>query len=186
MFVLGINGSPRKNSNSELMLEFFIKGVKTFNVENEIVLLRNHVFNKCCGNDKCFYENFCVYNDAFTLIHEKMLKADLIVLSSPSYFNNVSGLLKDFMDRTNPFCRPPLYEGKKIVFLCVGGNSIESVKKLEEVLKDFARIHRMVFKGSILAVAEKELELKSKPKILEMCCEFGRKTVFELLNSFKK
>jgi multimeric flavodoxin WrbA len=56
-----------------------------------------------------------------TEIRNKMLDSDNIIIGTPNYFDNISGLLKDFVDRTHPFYKFELLKGKKLVLIMIGG-----------------------------------------------------------------
>ncbi|MCC0669847.1 flavodoxin family protein [Clostridioides sp. ZZV14-6153] len=55
----------------------------------------------CIGCQKCFNDGFCELDklDDMVLIREYMEKADIILLASPVYANDVSGIMKTFIDR---------------------------------------------------------------------------------------
>ena len=170
--VLIIDGSHRKGNTYE-MVKHFAKGARQGNAKAEIVRLKSLDFSPCCGWSDCFYKNYCIIKDSFLPLHKKMLSADALCFASPNYFNNVSGLFKNFIDRTNPYTRPPLYKGKPTALLCVGGYSRESVKQLEAIMKEFCRIHILPVKGSVVAVADKKKEILDSPKVLERCRKLG-------------
>jgi multimeric flavodoxin WrbA len=64
------------------------------------------------------------------LIYPKLMVADAIVFGTPAYFELLSGLLKDFLDRTCPIW--PKLAGKKAAGMAVaeegGGKAIENLK----------------------------------------------------------
>lgn len=45
----------------------------------------------------------------------------MIVIGSPTHFSNVSGIMKNFMDRCLPFYFSRQLAGKRVVILTVGG-----------------------------------------------------------------
>lgn len=77
-------------------------------MQTELILLREKNVQQCTGCDACYGTGKpCHINDDFAQIAEKLLKADLIVLATPNYFENVSGMMKTFIDRTDALCNPP-------------------------------------------------------------------------------
>ena len=60
---------------------------------------KNIVVEECRGCGKCFDEGLCPQDqeDSMEYIRKKILEADLIVLLSPVYLNNVSGAMKHFL-----------------------------------------------------------------------------------------
>ncbi len=99
---LGICGSPRKG-NSEELLEFFLEEISSLGCLTEKILLRELSFSGCISCRSCLFDGECKLRDDFSeKIVPKLLEADIIVLSSPVYFDNVTWLMKAFMDRTWP------------------------------------------------------------------------------------
>jgi multimeric flavodoxin WrbA len=67
-----------------------------------------------------------------------MLKADKIVLATPLYMSNVNAILKNLLDRMNPYYHhSELFEGKK-VYLVLTGQASEEVNQEEiESVKNY-------------------------------------------------
>ncbi|PIT85442.1 flavodoxin family protein [Candidatus Micrarchaeota archaeon CG10_big_fil_rev_8_21_14_0_10_59_7] len=96
MKILYISGSPRKGGNSEYLLNLLSDSLK-----GELVRLSDYKIEPCKSCWACIKTEKCVINDDMTnKIIPVLLDADVIVLGSPVYFNNVSAQLKAFMDRT--------------------------------------------------------------------------------------
>lgn len=99
--ILVITSSHRKNSNSNMLAEQFIKGaVEANNVER--VDLSEKQINFCRGCLACQTLKKCVIKDDAALIAEKMGRADVLVFVTPIYYYSVSGQLKTMLDRANP------------------------------------------------------------------------------------
>lgn len=142
MKIIAISGSPR-SGNCEQLVNEAAEGAKSNGADVEIVLLRNLKFRGCCGRDQCYYDHICPFNDDITPVMKKIAECDGIILASPSYFSNVSGLMKNFMDRTNPYCKDKEWKGKKTVLIGVGAATPRSVKKCVKAMREFCWIHRL-------------------------------------------
>ncbi|MHA1791157.1 MAG: flavodoxin family protein [Promethearchaeota archaeon] len=103
MKIVGIMGSPRKNGASARMLDLFFSEIEKINPEAilEKIALVDYKILHCTGCDICLKAS-CPLDkeDDYPKIQEKLLEADAIVISTPNYFMNVPGLLKDFIDRS--------------------------------------------------------------------------------------
>jgi multimeric flavodoxin WrbA len=174
MKVVGISGSPRIG-NSDRMLDEAIRGCEEAGAETKAVRLRKLRWRGCCGRDECFHDRNCIIKDGIAPLMEEIDSADAIILASPSYFNNVSGLMKDFMDRTNPYCKGKAWKAKRAVILAVGGANMRSVGRCAEAMEEFFRIHGIAIVVSVCAVAEKPGEVDAAK--LKECFEAGRKLV---------
>lgn len=70
-------------------------------METEIVRLHEHIIMPCTSCRKCLtLGNCCINDDMTNNIIPKLLRADIIIIASPVYFNNISSYVKTFMDRT--------------------------------------------------------------------------------------
>lgn len=99
--VLIISASPRKHGNSDLLCDEFSKGAKASNHEVEKVFLSDKKINYCTACGLCSQNDYtgCAQKDDMEELLEKMISADVIVLSSPVYFYTVNAQMKTFIDR---------------------------------------------------------------------------------------
>ena len=99
--VLIISTSLRKNSNSEMLADYFAKGAEESgnNVEKVTLVGKNIAF--CKGCLACQKLGKCVINDDANEITEKMLHADVVVFATPIYYYEMSGQMKTLIDRAN-------------------------------------------------------------------------------------
>ena len=102
MRVLGINGSPRKDSNTALMIRHIFEELEKEGIETELVQFAGQPIRGCmaclkCRENKdkrCVVETDC-FNDVFT----KMCEADGIIIGSPTYVASVTAEIKALIDR---------------------------------------------------------------------------------------
>jgi multimeric flavodoxin WrbA len=110
--VLGLNCSPRENSNSGIMLEeSFTRLHEKYagEVETEIVALRDLHVEPCkacniCGKTKDGKLIPCVRvdEDDVQMVLDKMVASDGICVATPVYFGLPSDLFAKFVMRTRP------------------------------------------------------------------------------------
>lgn len=117
MRLVGICGSPRHSGNSKWALNYVLKeSARLFDVERIYVSEKKISF--CDGCLACEENLPCHYNDDMMAINDCLLKADIILVSTPVYFDNVPGILKNLIDRTNPICNS--MKGKKAIIITFG------------------------------------------------------------------
>ena len=122
--------------------------------ETEMLLLRKMDVRTCCGCLACEEggserKGICKIRDDMTAVYPKLFAADAIVLATPGYFEMLSGLLKNFLDRTCPVW--PRLEGKKIAGLAVAEEGIgQSIQNL----KTYASLCKMRWVGSVTTLAK--------------------------------
>ncbi|MBA3011919.1 MAG: NAD(P)H-dependent oxidoreductase [Proteobacteria bacterium] len=104
MFVLGIQGSPRKNGNSEYLLTAFLEACKSFGATTRVIHPEKLDIGPCRELLVCEKKGFCPIRDemeekGYSLVKE----ADVVVLASPVFFYNVTAQAKVFIDRCQMF-----------------------------------------------------------------------------------
>lgn len=97
--VLFINGCPRKDGvllrSSRIFLEMLAE--RGWRVEE--VDLYDTRLAPCRGCLRCRENGMCILDDDASGIAKKLHKADLVVMAAPTFFANVPGPAKNFMDR---------------------------------------------------------------------------------------
>lgn len=101
-----INGSPRKSGNTARMCRALADGIEALNKDAapEIIHLYDYDFKGCrscfaCKRKGAATYGKCAVRDAVSPILKKALKADILVLASPIYLMDVSGVYKSFLER---------------------------------------------------------------------------------------
>ncbi len=100
--VLVISSSPRINGNSDRLCSEFAKGASDVGHKVKVVRLAEKNIKFCMGCYACTKDGTCVLQDDMAGLIDDVLSADVIVLSSPVYFYNMSAQLKVFIDRLLP------------------------------------------------------------------------------------
>ena len=125
--VIGINGSPR-NQATQAVLEYGLDLAKQHSgVTTDQINLREFDFKFClhcntCRDPEYFTKtgHFCVHNDDLEKVFPQVLEADSLILATPVYSGNPSGMLLSFMNRLHAIGP---YMGKKrrtMQFIVVG------------------------------------------------------------------
>ena len=125
MKVVGYAGSRSAFSKSICLGEKLKTMLREKNIEMELYTARNNVVEECRGCGKCFDEGLCPQDqeDSMEYIRKKILEADLIVLLSPVYLNNVSGAMKTFLDRIGSWVHTLALSGKMGIVVTVTDQS---------------------------------------------------------------
>jgi len=103
MKVIAFNGSPRKKGNTAMLVNSVFDELKKEGIETELLQLGGKDIKGCLGCMKCFevQDNTCVTrkDDILNEYFQKMIRADGIIIGSPTYFSNVSSEVKALIDR---------------------------------------------------------------------------------------
>lgn len=98
--VLILSGSPRKNGNSDILCNEFMKGATESGNEVEKIRVTEKKIGFCRACYACKGTGVCAIKDDMAEILQKMIDADVIVLASPVYFYSIDAQLKALIDRT--------------------------------------------------------------------------------------
>lgn len=95
------NGSPRKNGNTQKMLETIAAELKEKAIKTEIVQIGGRTVRGCLACYKCVEKknNNCIIHDDINSYYQKMLNSDIIIIGSPTYFADITSETKALIDR---------------------------------------------------------------------------------------
>ena len=121
MKILIINGSPRTKGVTATVLHMMEEELVSRGADVEFVNLSEIKMAHCLGCCGCYKTGHCCIDDDAEVLSERIADADGIVLGSPTYASNVSGLMKDCIDRGH-FVIEQLLHGKYCITLATGEN----------------------------------------------------------------
>lgn len=101
MKIIGINCSPRKGGNTEMLIKEVFKPLEKEGFKTELYQIGGEKIRGCIACMKCRKEKDgrCHQkNDVINKCLGKMEKADAIIIGSPVYFADLSGDAKAFLD----------------------------------------------------------------------------------------
>ena len=183
MKILGVEGSSRKNGNTEKLVKTILEGTSENGAETTFYKLAEMNISLCLGCFSCRETGTCVTNDDMQLLYEEIQASDIIILGSPVYMWQVSGQTKLFMDRLSAFIKPDFttrLKGKKSLFMVfTQGNPDENSFKFyfEYLEKLFSFLHYDV-KGKIVAAGTRDKnDILHKTDLLKKAREIGKKLV---------
>lgn len=119
--VIGIVGSPRKNGNTEFMVKTTLNKIEESGIKTELVTLHDKKIGYCIGCDSCKSTDKCVIEDDMQELTEKIREADGVIMSSPVYFGDMTGLAKTFIDRLRPLRNVHAFKYKVCGAIATGG-----------------------------------------------------------------
>ena len=102
MKVIAINGSARKDGNTDLMIRTVFRELEKEGIETECISLAGRMIEPCRACWACGGRGNCVHQrDIFREIFEKMKEADGLLLGSPVYSANISSAMQAVLELTN-------------------------------------------------------------------------------------
>ena len=108
MYILAINGSPRKAWNTAKLLTSALEGAEEHGATTELIHLYDYDFKGCYSCLACKRKDkptvLCSYPDGLQDILEKIREADGVILGSPIYNGTDTAVMRAFVERLSyPF-----------------------------------------------------------------------------------
>lgn len=131
MKTLIINGSPRKNGDTM----YFINKIKE-EIDCDVVGVYDLDFSPCIDCRKCLCGD-CIYNDEMTELLNNIDDYDNIIVATPLYYNQPTGVLMSMMSRTQVFFN----KGTKLkaktghIIVVGGGDSVVNSAGAEKTIR---------------------------------------------------
>ncbi len=135
--VLILSGSPRIGGNSDILCDEFMKGALTAGNEVEKINVSKHKIDYCKACYYCQSHNGeCVIKDDMAEILQKIIDADVLVLSSPVYFYSIDAQLKALIDRT--VARWTEVKNKDFYYIATCADGIKGLERTIECFRGYA------------------------------------------------
>ena len=166
-----ILGSPRKNSNTHILLNEAQKALRTEKAETQIFFLNDLRIKPC---QACYYCKKhgtleCSVKDDMKRVMDSVLEADGLVIASPIYFCDVTAQTKLFTDRLFPLIDKNVHsllpKGKRVSFIFTQNQEDPSL--FESSIKTFMGVFRLLgykIKDHLLVP---DLDMGMKPLVTE-------------------
>ncbi len=101
--IVGIKGSPRKGSNSTILLEQVMAGASDAGAQTLVITPWKLEMGPCLACGACRRDGRCTIQDEFQEVYDQIQDADGLVLTTPVYFGAVSAQVKLLIDRCESF-----------------------------------------------------------------------------------
>ena len=181
MKILGISGTPRKNGNSECLLNAALEPFAEAKWNIKKVLLSEKIINPCIGCDSCVEGESCCIDDDMIEVYRLFGWCDAIIISSPVYYRNVPAQLKALIDRTYAL-KTHLLKGKLGGAVAVGRSTSGGgqTNVLEAINNFYLSSGMLCVPGELNGVtvsADKPGDVLSQPRRLEQARVLGRNII---------
>lgn len=186
MKVVGLSGSPRRDGNTEMLLNELLKGAASQGAEVKTFRLATMKIKPCQHCDYCLEAGCCKIQDDMQVIYGELAAADVIVLASPIQFMGVTADAKAMIDRCQAMwarkyiLKVPPIEPKKErrgFFISVGGRKVSNLfDGALLVIKTFFRIIDVTYTGDMLFTAiDEKGAIANHPDALKQAFAVGQK-----------
>jgi multimeric flavodoxin WrbA len=148
MKVLGISGSMRRDGNTALLIRRILRPVQDAGIDTELISLADMEIKPCTGCEACREKKWCtVEDDDWGEIMEKILECEVLVIGSPTYYYDVSGQVKNLIDRTYSLYHDRKLAGRKAVGVTVCAD--RGCERALETIEGFLNTHEFSYLGYV-------------------------------------
>lgn len=183
MKILGLMGSPRKQGNTDLLLDQAFSGARSAGAQVEKVMVPDLEIAPCREYYGCLRDGNCVIEDDMTALYPKLWEADAVILASPIFFYGLTAQAKALVDRCQAlWARRHVLKheprpGRKGVLLAVGATRgrrlFEGTVLTARYFFDAIGVECTA--GLLIRGADKKGEIRDHPTALKDALELGRR-----------
>ncbi|MCP4681177.1 MAG: flavodoxin family protein, partial [Desulfobacterales bacterium] len=99
MFILGLQGSPRRKGNTSKLLSAFLTEAKNLGAHTYYLDVPRMNITPCQECGTCEKKGFCPIDDDMQKVFFLLRRADIIVMATPVFFYGPTAQLKALIDR---------------------------------------------------------------------------------------
>ena len=184
MKILGINGSPRKGGNTDILLDKALEGANSRGVQVEKVVLNSLKFSACQECENLSDDRICIIEDDMQPVYKKIEQADAIILASPIFFGSLSAQTKMMIDRfqcvwrLKQVLKKDVYGKRRVgAFISVeGSNRTDFFDNAKSIVKHFFAMINAVYKDELFCSGiNNKGDILKYPDFLQRAFELGKK-----------
>jgi multimeric flavodoxin WrbA len=124
--VFGIVGSPRRNGNTEILVDEVLKAAEENGASAQKVILSKLDISPCRACDVCRKTGKCVQQDDMVELFAQIEKSDVLVLGTPVYWWGPTAQFKAFLDRWYSVYDQGIFKEKETVLVIPLEDTTES------------------------------------------------------------
>ena len=176
--ILGIIGSPRKNGNTEILIDEVLAGAQEAGANTDKIILNDLNISPCQGCNSCSNNGKCKINDDMNLVNDKMKESDVFVMGTPIYYWGPTGQFKAFFDRLLATSRQGILKGKKVILTIPLGGSEPVARHTVGMLTDALNYMNTEIVAKIVSPSTMSLgDVKQKTEKMKLARESGKKVI---------
>jgi multimeric flavodoxin WrbA len=174
MNILALIGSPRKGSNTDMLVDQVLRGAQSRCHLTRKIYLYDCEILPCIDCRKCKRDDFtCALLDGMKDIYPMLEEADLIIFGTPIYWYGPTGKMKLLIDRLRPFIASRKLCGKRGLVVTPSEEGATCCGPLMEMFRMSFEYLGMTLCGSILAKAYQHREIQDKAEDLLKAYDLG-------------
>lgn len=186
MKILGINGSPRRGGNTDVLLDKALEAAGDSGWEKEKILLNR--LNITPPQEDEYYtvneDGLSPIEDDMHIIYKKVKDCDAIIIASPIFFGSLSAQTKTMIDRfqcawvSKNILKKDIFKKKKSgAFICTSAaHRKDFFQNARSIVRNLFQVINAQYIGELFCPGlEKKGEVKKYPGLLECAYAMGKK-----------
>jgi multimeric flavodoxin WrbA len=186
MKILGINGSPRRGGNTDILLDKALLASGDSGWEKEKILLNLLDINPPQEIEyyKVNSEGLSPIQDDMHIVYEKVKECDALILASPIFFGSLSAQTKIMIDRfqcawvSKNILKKDIFKKKKTgAFICTSAaHRKDFFQNARSIVRNLFQVINAKYAGELFCPGlEKKGEVKKYTEFLESAYDLGKK-----------
>jgi len=175
MKVVGIVCSPRKEGNTEILVQEALTSAETRGAETELVTVWGKDIRPCDGCLSCTKTSKCHIKDDVQEIYPKLVEADGTIWGTPVYFFNAAAQAKILIDRSYALFVNSKLTNKVGGVISVGGSLGNS--SVWNLFSTFFSVHHMLLADFVYGYAREKGDIRKDKHAMKAARELGRQIV---------
>jgi len=185
MKIVGICASPRKNGNTDILLEKVLEGAKARGAKTEKIILSELNIQPVSEKE---YENvtedgFSVVQDDMNAVFRKIEESDALVMASPIFFGSISAQAKTLIDRfqcvwlaKNILKKELFQKEKKGIFISAQATARKDFfENAKSIVRHFFATINVKYDGELFCPGvDTKGKVLEKPEALKKAYELGK------------
>ncbi len=178
MNVLALVGSPRKNGNTDILVDRVLDGAVSAGCIVEKVFLHDLTVLPCSDCRKCKIDSFaCATRDDMQLLYSKIAGADVLVFETPLYWFDSTSQMKRLIDRLRPFGASKKLRSKKVVLIVPSRQGKKACKHMVAIFKLTLNLLEVQLVKSLLIKAYEKGEVEEQQVVLKKAFTTGKSMI---------
>jgi multimeric flavodoxin WrbA len=175
MKILGLVGSPRRGSNTDLLVNAILEGAAKNNYATEKVYLYDVEIDPCVDCQACKKGKLqCALADGMQTLYPKLEEADVIVFGTPLYWYGPSAKMKLLIDRLRPYIASKKLKGKKAVLVVPSEEGADACSHVVGMFNLSMKYLELDLMSVLLPKASERGEVKGQPETLYEARAIGK------------
>ena len=180
MKVLALVGSPRKNGNTDILVDKLLDGASSEGCSVEKAYLYDMDIRPCIDCRNCKKGSFeCATEDDMQILYPRLEEADVLVFGTPLYWYGPTAQMKLFIDRLRPFVASKKLKRKKAILVVPSEEGMAACKHLVGMFKLSLEYLNVQLANTLLVKAYEKGEVREQPDILRSAFTIRRSLIRE-------